>query len=296
MSYSHMTLLPDRGLIEIRGPDAAVFLQDLVTNDVEGITPGEATFAGLLTPQGKILCDFLILMCDPQTYWLDCMRDHADAIVKRLSMYKLRAKAEIVDRSAELAVGAAWGDKRDGGGDRLAAYSDPRYAPLGERFVIAASASEPAGFAPASASAASYHAHRVSLAVPQGGIDYAYGEAFPHEACYDELHGVDFDKGCYVGQEVVSRMHHRGTAKTRITAIEASAPLDAVGSEIRAGEFPVGTLGSMDGTHGIAMLRLDRVEEAARHGIPLRIGDTILTARTPVWATTYSVPSGKPVH
>lgn len=294
MSYSQMTLLPDRGLVDIRGPDAAVFLQDLVTNDVEGIAPGAAIFAGLLTPQGKILCDFLIHMRDPQTYWLDCMRDQADAIVKRLSMYKLRAKAEIVDRSAELAVGAGWGDKRDGAGGDLAAYADPRYAPLGDRFVVAASASAPASFM--TASTAAYHAHRVSLAIPQGGVDYAYGEAFPHEACYDELHGVDFDKGCYVGQEVVSRMHHRGTAKTRIAAIEASAPLDVVGAEIRAGEFPVGTLGSIDGTHGIAMLRLDRVEEAARHGIPLRIGDTILTARTPIWATTYSVPSGKPVH
>lgn len=294
MSHSQMTLLPDRGLVDIRGPDAAVFLQDLVTNDVEGIAPGAAIFAGLLTPQGKILCDFLIHMRDPQTYWLDCMRDQADAIVKRLSMYKLRAKAEIVDRSAELAVGAGWGDQRDGAGGVLAAYADPRYAPLGERFVIAASTSAPASLT--TASTAAYHAHRVSLAIPQGGVDYAYGEAFPHEACYDELHGVDFDKGCYVGQEVVSRMHHRGTAKTRIAAIEASAPLDVVGAEIRAGEFPVGTLGSMDGTHGIAMLRLDRVEEAARHGIPLRIGDTILTARTPIWATTYSVPSGKPVH
>ena len=293
MSYGHMTLLPDRGLVEVRGPDATVFLQDLVTNDVESIKPGEAMFAGLLTPQGKILCDFLIHMRDPQTYWLDCMRDQADIILKRLSMYKLRAKAEIAGRSGELAVGAAWGDApQEGNGAFLALYADPRYAPLGERFVVAASTSEPAGLFAATGSAAAYHSHRVSLAVPQGGLDYAYGEAFTHEACYDELHGVDFDKGCYVGQEVVSRMHHRGIAKTRIAAIEASAPLDLTGAEIRAGEFPVGTLGSMDGTHGIAMLRLDRLEEAARHGIPLRVGDTILTARTPPWAS-YSVPSGK---
>lgn len=293
MSYGHMTLLPDRGLVEVRGPDAAVFLQDLVTNDVESIKPGEAMFAGLLTPQGKILCDFLIHMRDPETYWLDCMRDQAEIIVKRLSMYRLRAKAEITDRSRELAVGAAWGDKpAEGNGAFLALYADPRYAPLGERFVMAATVSEPASLAAATGSETAYHSHRVALAVPQGGLDYAYGEAFPHEACYDELHGVDFDKGCYVGQEVVSRMHHRGTAKTRIAAIEASAPLDVGGAEIRAGEFPVGTLGSMDGTHGIAMLRLDRLDEAARHGIPLHVGDTIITARTPPWAS-YSVPSGK---
>jgi folate-binding protein YgfZ len=294
MSYSQMALLPDRGVVEVRGPDAAVFLQDLVTNDVESIRPGEAMFAGLLTPQGKILCDFLIHMRDPQTYWLDCMRDQAETIVKRLSMYKLRAKAEIADRSGELAVGAAWGDTPAGDrGPVLASYADPRYAPLGQRFVVAASVPETASLSAATGSETTYHRHRVSLAVPQGGLDYAYGEAFPHEACFDELHGVDFDKGCYVGQEVVSRMHHRGTAKTRIAAIEASAPLDLSGAEIRAGEFPVGTLGSMDGTHGIAMLRLDRLEEATRHGIPLRIGDIIITARTPPWAS-YSVPSGRP--
>ena len=229
-------------------------------------------------------------MRDPQSYWLDCMRDQAETIVKRLSMYKLRAKAKITDRSGELAVGAAWGETpREGDGAFLASYDDPRYAPLGARFVIAAGRPDRRASPPR---ASAYHSHRVSLAVPQGGLDYAYGEAFPHEACFDELHGVDFDKGCYVGQEVVSRMHHRGIAKTRIAAIEASAPLDTVGAEIRAGEFPVGTLGSMDGTRGIAMLRLDRIDEAARHGIPLRVGDTIITARTPPWAS-YSVPSGK---
>ena len=289
MPYGQMTLLPNRGVVEVRGPDASVFLQDLVTNDVESIKPGEAMFAGLLTPQGKILCDFLIHMHDPQTYWLDCMRDQAETIAKRLSMYKLRAKAEIADRSDALLVGAAWGDATaDGDSVSLATFDDPRYAPLGARFVIAAGAGI---LAKATASPAAYHSHRILLAVPEGGLDYAYGETFPHEACFDELHGVDFDKGCYVGQEVVSRMHHRGTAKTRIAAIEASTPLDLGGAEIRAGEFPVGTLGSMDGTHGIAMLRLDRLEEAARHGIPLRVGDTILTARTPPWAS-YSVPAG----
>ena len=288
MSSSQMTLLPDRGLVEVRGPDAAVFLQDLVTNDVESIKPGEAMFAGLLTPQGKVLCDFLIHLRDPETYWLDCMRDQAEFIVKRLSMYRLRAKAEIADRSGELAVGAAWGEApREGNSAFLAAYDDPRYAPLGARFVVASGAP-----GQENAPAAAYHSHCVALAVPQGGLDYVYGDAFPHEACFDELNGVDFDKGCYVGQEVVSRMHHRGTAKTRIAAIESSVPLDVAGAEIRAGEFPVGTLGSMDGTHGIAMLRLDRLEEAARHGIPLRIGEVIITARTPSWAS-YSVPSGK---
>ncbi len=204
-------------------------------------------------------------------------------------MYKLRAKVELTDR-ADLAVAAAWGDEpREGNDAFLAAYADPRFAPLGERLILPAGPEEPYRFAASTGSDTAYHSHRVALAVPQGGLDYAYGEAFPHEACYDDLHGVDFEKGCYVGQEVVSRMHHRGIAKTRIAAVVASAPIDTTGAEIRAAEFPVGTLGSMDGTRGIAMIRLDRADEATRHGIPLHVGDVRLTLHRPAWAS-YAVP------
>lgn len=290
MSYSQISLLPDRGVIELRGADAVSFLQGLVTNDVERADPGQAVFAGLLTPQGKILFDFLIYLRDAETLWLDCVREQSDALLKRLAMYKLRAKVELADRSGELSVAAAWGDApHEGDAAFLAAFADPRFAGLGRRLILAAGPEQPERFAASTGSATPYHSHRVSLAVPQGGLDYAYGEAFPHEACYDQLHGVDFEKGCYVGQEVVSRMHHRGIAKTRIVAVTAEAPLDTTGAEIRAGEFPVGTLGSMDGARGIAMVRLDRVEEAARHGIPLRVGEVTLTVHRPAWAS-YTVP------
>ncbi|WP_088343006.1 MULTISPECIES: folate-binding protein YgfZ [Rhodomicrobium] len=292
MSYSQISLLPDRGVIELRGPEAASFLSGLVTNDVERAEPGQAVFAGLLTPQGKILFDFLIYVRDGETLWLDCVKEQAETLLKRLTMYRLRAKVELADRSAELAVAAAWGDEpREGNDAFIAAYADPRFAPLGERLILEADPGQPHHFGDRAGGDTLYHSHRVALAVPQGGLDYAYGESFPHEACYDDLHGVDFEKGCYVGQEVVSRMHHRGTAKTRIAAIEASAPLDLSGAEIRAGEFPVGTLGSMDGTRGIAMVRLDRIDEAARHGIPLRVGEVTLTASRPAWAS-YDVPAG----
>jgi folate-binding protein YgfZ len=291
MSYSQLILLPDRSLIGLRGPDAAGFLQGLVTNDVEGAEPGEAIFAGLLTPQGKILFDFLIYVRDAETYWIDCAAEQVGDLAKRLSMYRLRAKVEIADLSGELAVGAAWGDAPRGEVEAfVAAYADPRFAPLGERLILRRSAGEPAGAGIPAAVPAAYHSHRIALAVPQGGLDYAYGEAFPHEACYDDLNGVDFKKGCYVGQEVVSRMHHRGIAKTRTAAVEASAPLAERGAEIRAGDIPVGTLGSMDGRKGIAMVRLDRAEEALRSGVPLRVGDVALTLRRPPWAS-YDVPS-----
>lgn len=291
MSYSHMTLLPDRSLIGLSGPDAAGFLQGLITNDVESAEPGEAIFAGLLTPQGKILSDFLIYVRDAESFWIDCASERAADLAKRLGMYRLRSKVEITDLCGEMAVGAAWGEiAGEGDAAFLATYPDPRFPALGQRVITArATGGADGGDVPAALESA-YHSHRIALAVPQGGLDYAYGEAFPHEACYDDLHGVDFKKGCYVGQEVVSRMHHRGIAKTRIAAVDASAPLTERGAEIRAGDVPVGTLGSMDGTKGIAMVRLDRAEDAARASVALRVGEVALTLRRPPWAS-YEVRS-----
>ena len=130
----------------------------------------------------------------------------------------------------------------------------------------------------------SYHARRIALGVPQGGRDYAYGETFPHEALYDQLDGVAFEKGCYIGQEVVSRMQHRGTARKRVVPIEGDGPLEA-GAEVMTGKLPVGTIGSVDGTHGLALLRLDRAASAQAQGIPLKAGDTTITVRLPDYAT-----------
>jgi len=293
MSYSFTTLLPDRGLIELRGPEARKFLQDLVTNSLEPAEPGRAFFAGLLTPKGKILVDFFIYLRDSETLWIDCPLTQVGELVKRLTLYKLRAKVEISDRSEDHVIGALWGEPAGGGMQTpavLARYTDPRHEPMGARFVIERHAREGLASAAEVLGDAAYHGHRISLAIPQGGLDYAYGETFPHEACYDELHGVDFRKGCYVGQEVVSRMHHKGTAKTRVVGIEASEPFEGGGVEILAGDKPVGQLGSVDGTHGVALVRLDRVDEALRQGTPLRVGDLTLTVRQPPWAQ-YQVPS-----
>jgi folate-binding protein YgfZ len=296
MTDCRVALLPDRGVVEIEGPDATEFLQDLVTNDVELERMGEAAFAALLNPQGRILFDFFAIRRGAQSYWLDCARSRAADLAKRLSLYKLRAKITVTDRSAEFAVAARWGDcPALAEGAALACYADPRYAPLGSRLI--AGAKEAKGLAARlgalEASEADYAAHRVALAIPQGGLDYVYGEALPHEAAFDELHGVDFEKGCYVGQEVVSRMHHLGTAKTRIAAVEfAEVPGGdalAPGCDILAGDLPVGRLGSVAGTKGIAVIRLDRAAEALGQGISLRAGGVVLTARQPPWAK-YSVP------
>ena len=296
MTHCRMTLLPDRGVVEVEGPDATEFLQGLVTNDVEPENPNEAIFAALLTPQGKILFDFFIVRRGAETYWLDCAKMQTGDLIKRLSMYKLRAKVTITDRSEGLMLAASWGDcAAVADAAVLAAYPDPRYAPLGTRLIVkrGAAAHLAARLGAGQAGEGAYASHRIALAIPQGGLDYVYGEAFPHEAAFDELHGVDFEKGCYVGQEVVSRMHHLGTVKTRIAGVELAEPPTAAGpaagSEILAGDMPAGRLGSLDGTRGIAIIRLDRAGEALSHGTALRAGGVTLTLRQPPWAK-YQVP------
>ena len=129
-----------------------------------------------------------------------------------------------------------------------------------------------------------YHARRIALGVPEGGRDYIFGDAFPHEAMFDQLNGVDFKKGCFVGQEVVSRMEHRGTARKRIVGVEGEGQLPLSGTEIMAGSMPIGTLGSVAGSSGLALLRLDRAEEAKAAGVPLRAGEVTVAVRIPAWA------------
>ena len=291
MTEISVALLADRGIVEVAGRDAADFLQSLLTNDLDQALPGRALFAGLLTPQGKIIFDFLIYAPAPDLFWLDCPAECAADIAKRLTLYKLRSKVAVADRSAEMMVGAALPSIAAAATKALAAFPDPRYPELPQRAFLEAADCTRDGDAEASAIAA-YHRQRIALCVPEGSRDYAYGDAFPHEVCYDLLGGVDFEKGCYVGQEVVSRMHHRGTAKTRIAGVRGTPPLPAMGTEISGGEYPVGQLGSSAGELGIALVRLDRAEEAAAHGVPLHAGDVRLTLRRPIWAS-YDVPSAE---
>jgi folate-binding protein YgfZ len=281
MTESSIALLPDRGIVEVDGNDAVDFLQSLLTNDVEQAGPGRAIFTGLLTPQGKILLDFLIYSPSADRYWLDCPRASAAELAKRLTLYKLRAKVTVADRSAEMVVAAGNADAPEA----MASFPDPRHPALPRRHFLPA-----ASVAALADGAAAYHAARIALCVPEGGLDYRYGEAFPHEVCYDLLNGVDFEKGCYVGQEVVSRMHHRGVAKTRIAGVTSASPLPPPGTEITGGEYPVGTMGSAAGDLGIALVRLDRADEAIRHGVPLHAGDVVLTLRRPDWAN-YEIPA-----
>ena len=204
-------MLEDRGVVSVSGADAAGFLQGLLTNDVEGLEPGEARYAALLTPQGKILFDMIIVRApdaNGAAYLLDCGSAQAADLAKRLGFYKLRAKVTVANVSASRAVAAFWGGEPEAIEGGLL-YVDPRDPRLGWRAILPRADSLAVG----SEHADMYEGLRIAIGAPKGGVDFAYSEAFPHDANLDLLHGVDFDKGCYVGQEVVSRMKHRGTAR-----------------------------------------------------------------------------------
>lgn len=281
--------LSDRSVLRVAGADARPFLQGLVTSDMGNVSGGNAIHAALLAPQGKILFDFLVSESD-EGFLLDCPESLAADLTKRLGFYKLRAKVEIADISETHKVFAIWDGPVEAPQD-AALFADPRLADLGYRLIAASGADASSGCE--TTSEAGYHAHRIALGVPEGGRDFVYGDTFPHEADFDQLGGVDFKKGCFVGQEVVSRMQHRGTARKRVVPIAGTQPLTA-GAEVLAGDFPIGTVGSVAGNEGLALLRLDRAGEALAEGKALSAGGVGITLRRPHWASfEMPVTAGK---
>ena len=283
MVNCHITQLPARGAIEVSGGGAQKFLQDIVTNDVTKADHTRAVHAGLLTPQGKILFDFLILDAGDR-FLLDCAKDIAAELIKRLTLYKLRAEVDFADLSGRMKVWAAWGGMPRPASGAIV-FADPRLDALGWR-ILAQSAPDTGC---ETASEGDYHRHRIALGVPEAGMDYPLGNTFPHEADYDQLGGVDFNKGCYVGQEVVSRMEHRGSARKRIVPVRGDAPLTP-GAEITAGNARIGALGSVAEESGLAMVRLDRAQKALDEGRALMADGVAITLVQPGWAS-FSVPT-----
>ena len=280
-------LLPDRGVIKVVGDEARTFLHGLVSADVLALAPGAARFCALLTPQGKIVADFFVAEAPPAQgggFFLDVARSLAPALVAKLNLYKLRSRLVIEDLSEILGVLAAWdGEAKTAYG---LAYADPRLPALGLRVMVAPhlAAAAAADLGAKLVDAAAYEAHRIALGVPSGGVDFRYGDAFPHEADMDQLHGVDFAKGCYVGQEVVSRMEHRGSARTRAVPLRYDGAAPAAGSMVTAGERQLGTMGSATAGHGLALLRLDRVAEALSNDQTLLAGGVPIRLVKPDWA------------
>lgn len=273
MPVVHLT---DRALIRAKGPEARSFLHHLVTCNIETLEAGGARFGALLIPQGKIISDFLVYGEGEDSFLLDAPKERAEDLKKRLLFHRLRAKVEFTALD-DLAVAAVFGGAAAPEG--AAIYADPRVEALGQRAVLPLAEAATIGGDPAL-----YEAHRIGLAVPRGGADFAYNETFPHEADMDQLNGVDFKKGCFVGQEVVSRMQYRSTARNRaVEAVFAKTP--EAGVEIMAGEKSVGRISSVSGGQGIAMVRIDRAFDAKTEGVPLRAGEIEVELRLPPWAT-----------
>jgi folate-binding protein YgfZ len=279
--------LPDRGVVKVAGADARSFLNGLLTADTNKVTPGRARFGALLTPQGKIIADCIVAEApseDGGGFFLDCPRALAGEFVQRLNFYKLRAKVICEDLSEILGIVAVW----EGTGDTEYGLvnADPRLQALGQRIMLPPHLAKQAAadLGAELVDDRQYEAHRIALAVPRGGLDFIYGDAFPHETDMDQLGGVDFDKGCYVGQEVVSRMEHRGTARNRIVPVAADGFAPEAGLPVTAGDKHIGTTGSSAGGLGLAMLRLDRMADARAAGTPLMAGGISIEPRKPDWA------------
>lgn len=272
MPVIHLT---DRALIRASGAEAAKFLHGVITCNVATMAVGDARYGALLFPQGKILSDFLIYRDSEDSFLFDAPVAQADDLLKRLTFHRLRAKVAF-EKADDLAVAAVFGEA--GALPEGQSFTDPRVAALGQRLVLSKAAAE--GL---SADLSVYDAHRIGLGIPKGGADFAYGDTFPHEADMDQLGGVDFKKGCYVGQEVVSRMEHRTTARNRLVEALLPAPAE-VGAEIMAGDKSVGRLSSVAGTKAIATVRLDRATDAKAEGVPLTIGGAEVEIKAPDWA------------
>jgi folate-binding protein YgfZ len=282
-----IALLPDRGVVKVAGDDARGFLNGLVTNDMGKVAPGKPRFAALLTPQGKIIIDFIVAEApinDGGGFFLDCPRALASTLVEKLNFYKLRAKVICEDLSNVLGVMAIWDGTAES--DYGLSYPDPRLPALGSRIMLPPHLAEEAaadlGGMPVSADA--YEAHRIALGVPRGGLDFIYGDTFSHEADMDQLNGVDFGKGCYIGQEVVSRVEHRASARSRVVPIVYDEFAPSSGLPVMAGDRQIGTLGSTAKGHGLALMRLDRIGDALAAGATIEAGGIAIRAVKPAWA------------
>ncbi len=262
--------LNDRAFIHVSGTGATDFLQNLITPDLDSLPAGEARPGALLTPQGKIMFEFLIWR-DGEGYVLETGGDQQDALLRRLTMYKLRAP---VDLKAGEAKGASvfWDEAAPED-----AIKDSRFAKASLELYRLPGHS-------ASADASSYDGLRIANGIVVAGIDYPLSDAFPHDVLMDVNDGVSFKKGCFVGQEVVSRMKHRGTARRRVVTVTAEADLPATGTDILTGGKPIGTLGTVIGKQGLAIIRTDRAADAMASGTDITTGGIAVTVALPAWS------------
>ena len=253
--------LPERALVRVEGPDWRPFLHNLLTNDVEGLEVGQFRFAALLTPQGRLLHDLFVL-AEENAAVLDVAAAGREALLKRLTLYRLRAKVTL--ENAPGAVHAAWGDDPGAGWT-----PDPRLPELGWRSL--------SYDGPTTAAPKNYDLQRLALGIPDPARD-ATESTYPIEANFDLLNGIDFKKGCFIGQETTSRMKRRGAVKTRMGPLAFDGPPPPVGAEVLAGELRAGEVRSGVDGRAMALLRLDRIG-----GAPLTVEGRPVRPELPAW-------------
>ena len=288
--------LPQRGLLTVAGEDRRDFLQGLISNDINKVDGTRAIYSGFLTAQGRYLHDFFVAEIG-DTYYLDCERERLDDLRRRLSLYKLRAKVTLAPAGDAMAVVALFGpgtvpalrlEEEPGSARPLAggvAYVDPRLVGLGARAIVprekvpelAALGFQPAPFE-------AYDALRLSLGVPDGSRDLPIEKALLLENGFDELNGVDWKKGCYVGQELTARMKYRALTRKRLTPVRIEGPAPQPGTAVMLDGQEAGEMRSTHGTLGLALLRLEMIEQAEKEGKPLTAGDARVMPVKPAWA------------
>jgi folate-binding protein YgfZ len=296
MSDLRCVILPDRGILRVAGEDRRDFLQGLISNDVGLLSPERALYAALLTPQGKYLFDFLLFEREGEIL-IDVELGRLPAFLQRLTLYRLRSKVALADATADHAVIAVFGSDAAGtfdlpgtpGAARREGAAvlavDPRLAELGVRALVPAGDAETFVAAPGLTPApfAAWDRHRLTLGVPDGSRDLVIEKSILLESGFEELHGVSFTNGCFVGQELTARTKHRGLVKKRLLPVRVSGPLPAPGTPVTRGGRDAGEMRSGDGEAGLALLRLEQLApEAARAG-PLLAGEAVLSPVFPPW-------------
>lgn len=272
---AHLAALPDRGVVAVAGEDRLSFLQGLVSNDVTQVAPGRAVWAALLSPQGKWLADFFIVAGPGETLLLECEAGQAAMLAQKFSRFRLRAKVSVADVSADWQVYAAWGMAPVVPEGVLVA-ADPRLATAGWR--VLSPVVLKGGALDAPDSAAEWDAHRLGLGLPDGGRDLEADKTVLLEAGFDELGGVSWSKGCYMGQELTARTKYRGLIKRRLVPVSVQGALPAPGTPVLRDGVEVGTMRSGRGGLGLATLRREALAATG-----LVCGEAVLTPLVPDW-------------
>jgi len=258
-----LATLTDRAILEVKGEDRLAFLQGLISNDVTLAAPGHAVWSALLTPQGKWLADFF-LIAGADRLLLDCEAAQAELLMAKLLRFRLRSKVAMAPLAGWV-VQAGWGDALPTG-----AIPDPRLAEAGWRLVTATPLA-------ADASMEDYDAHRLSLGLPDGSRDMEAEHSVLLEAGFDELHGISWSKGCYMGQELTARTKYRGLVKRRLVPVSVEGPLPERGTPVTLAGAEVGEMRSGQANQGMALLRLSAL------GAELQAGGAVLRPRIPAW-------------